>query len=218
MNTPSSGGLSRRTQIVFAAFALSMTAVMALLAMDAPTQAGGFPLVNITPLDDRPDVGQDLLFATEEQLARDRWTGIVIHHLGEPFGTPEAIHRQHLSWGYQGLGYHFLVGNGNGLGNGEVHVGYRWIEQLPGAHVVGESGRVHNDRSIGICLVGNGDRQPFSDRQMRHVIRLVQRLQQEFGIPADRVHLHGDLAPSVSSPGILFPEAEFRGQLLDATR
>jgi len=214
---PQSSGPSRRTQCVFAAFAVAMTAAMALLALDTPRQAGGFPLMAITPLEDRPEAESDRLFNTEADLDRDRWTGIVIHHLGEPFGTPESIHRRHLSWGYQGLGYHFLVGNGNGLSNGQIHVGYRWIEQLPGAHVVGEAGLEHNEHSIGICLVGNGDSQPFTDRQIRHLTRLVQRLQQEFGIPEDAVQLHAELAVDISSPGILFPRGEFRSQLLDQT-
>ena len=213
-----SSGPSRRTQFVFASFAVAMTAAMAVLALDTPQQAGGFPLTSITTLVDRPSVGDDLLFATKNGLDRQRWTGIVIHHLGGPFGTPESIHRQHLSWGYQGLGYHFLLGNGNGLGNGEIHVGYRWIEQLRGAHVVGEAGQAHNEHSIGICLVGNGDRHGFSERQLKHLTRLVQRLQQEFGISGHAVRLHHELAPGLTSPGGLFPEAAFRSQLLDTPR
>ena len=210
-----SAGPSRRTQLVFAAFAVAMTGAMAVLAIDTPQHAGGIPLMTVTPLEDQPN-RQDLLpFTNEGEMEPGRWTGIVIHHLGEPFGTPESIHRQHLSWGYQGLGYHFLIGNGNGLANGQVYVGYRWLEQLPGAHVVGDAGQLHNAQSIGICLIGNGDRHTFSDRQIKHVTRLVQRLQRDFEIDADDVFFHSDLAPTVPSPGRLFPEAEFRAQLLD---
>jgi hypothetical protein len=210
-----SRGPSRRTQIVLATFALAMTGAMAVLAIDAPRQAGGFPLTSITPLEDQPAGSGHLLLADEADLDRSRWNGIVIHHLGEPFGTAESVHRQHLSWDYQGLGYHFLIGNGNGLADGEIHVGYRWIEQFPGAHVVGEAGTLHNTQSIGICLIGNGDRQPFTDRQMRHLTRLVQRLQQELGLSADQVQLHRDLTDRVTSPGRLFTEAQFRASLLD---
>ena len=211
----SSRGPSRRTQIVFASFALAMTGAMAVLAIDAPRQAGGFPLTNITPLEDQPADGDHLLLANQADLDRNRWSGIVVHHLGEPFGTAESVHRQHLSWDYQGLGYHFLIGNGNGLSDGEVHVGYRWIEQFPGAHVVGDAGTEHNARSIGICLIGNGDRQPFTDRQIKHLTRLVQRLQQELGLGPEQVHLHRHLTDRVTSPGRLFPEAQFRASLLD---
>ncbi len=207
---------SRRTQVVLGSFCLAMTAAFALLAFDAPTPVRGFPLTSITPLDDQAS-GNDPIFATSAPV-EDAWDAIVIHHLGDPFGTPESIHRQHLSWGYQGLGYHFVIGNGNGLADGEVHVGYRWEGQLPGAHVVGEAGRSLNATAIGICLVGNGDNRPFSELQIRHLSRLVQRLQRELNIPRDRVLLHRDVAEGVQSPGSLFPVAEFQHQLLDLPR
>lgn len=207
----------RRTQMILGSFCVAMTAAFAFLAIDTPTPVRGFPLTEITAIDRaQPDV--DLLFPDDQPLAGERWTGIVIHHLGDPFGTPESIHRQHLSWGYQGLGYHFLIGNGNGLGDGEIHVGYRWAGQLPGAHVVGEAGRGHNERSVGICLVGNGDNRTFSDRQIRHLIRLVHRLQRRLNIPREQVLLHRDIAADVSSPGSMFPLAEFQSQLLDLPR
>ncbi|MCH2137127.1 MAG: peptidoglycan recognition protein family protein [Phycisphaerales bacterium] len=214
---PATSG-SRRTQFVLGAFCLAMTAAFAFLALDAPSPVRGFPLTTITPLEQSPAKAQDLLFQLDQPLSGERWRGIVIHHLGDPFGTPESIHRQHLSWGYQGLGYHFLIGNGNGLGDGEVHVGYRWTGQLPGAHVVGTAGKVHNEHSIGICLVGNGDSRAFTERQIQHLVRLVQRLQRELNIPREHVLLHRDIASDVSSPGSLFPIAEFQSQLLDVPR
>jgi hypothetical protein len=206
-------GPARRTQFVLAAFCIAMTGAFAMLALDAPNPVRGFPLTSITP--DRPATADDLLFQLDVPLDTARWDGIVIHHLADPFGTPESIHRQHLSWGYQGLGYHFIIGNGNGLGDGEIHVGYRWAGQLPGAHVVGDAGRDHNERSIGICLVGNGDNHVFSDRQIRHLIRLVQRLQQALGIGRDQVVLHREISETVSSPGTYFPIAQFQAELLD---
>ncbi len=203
---------SRRTQLVLGSFCLAMTAAFALLALDTPTPVRGFPLTAISEVG--PEVSEDPIFKGVDP----KWDGIVIHHLGDPFGTPESIHRQHLSWGYQGLGYHFVIGNGNGLGDGEVHVGYRWAGQLPGAHVVGDAGRQHNERSIGICLVGNGDNQPFTELQIRHLNRLVQRLQRELQIPRDQVVLHREVAQGVTSPGALFPVAAFQSELLDLPR
>jgi hypothetical protein len=205
--------ISRRTQLVLGIFFAAMTAMIVLLDLNTPTEATGFPLTNLGNLQDRPDV--DPVFMLESELDRSRWTGIVIHHLGEPFGTAESIHRRHLGWGYQGLGFHFILGNGNGLADGEVHVGYRWNQQLPGAHVVGEQGLQHNEHSIGICLIGNGQRQPFTERQITHLIRLVQRLQQELRIPAEQVRLHSSVGSGQPSPGRHFPVAAFREQLLE---
>ena len=137
-----------------------MAAVMVLLDLNTPTEATGFPLTNLGNLEERPE--SDPVFVLDQSLDRTRWTGIVIHHLGQPFGTAESVHRMHLGWGYQGLGYHFLIGNGNGLADGEVHVGYRWNQQLPGAHVVGPDATKLNEHTIGICLVGNGHSQSES--------------------------------------------------------
>ena len=139
----------------------------------------------------------------------------MIHHLGESAATPDQIHNRHVSWGYQGLGYHFVIGNGAGLGDGVVHVGYRWNEQLPGAHVVANAGAWYNEHTIGICLVGNGELHPFTERQMMHLVRLVQRLQQELGIPRDAVRLHTELADGVASPGRYFAAGQLEEQLLD---
>ncbi len=132
---------TRRTKIVWSTFVAAMTLVVGLLALGDGDRPGGFLATNLSsiPLQSSPGDGGgfDPVFQIEAPLDRDRWTGIVIHHLGAPAGDAESIHRQHVGFGYQGLGYHFLIGNGNGLGDGVVHVGYRWNQQLPGAHTVG---------------------------------------------------------------------------------
>jgi hypothetical protein len=210
----SSAALTRRTQVVWLSFLAAMTAVIGLLVMSEGGLSGGHLIAaNLASVGDEPS--GERIFLTRVPLDRARWTGIVIHHLGRPAGDAEFVHRLHQSYGYQGLGYHFLIGNGNGLGDGVVHVGYRWDEQLQGAHVVGEFEAYHNQRSVGICLIGNGDRRPFSEKQMRSLVSLVRRLQRELGIPRERVYLHHDLAGEVSSPGRYFAAARFEAQLLD---
>lgn len=149
----------------------------------------------------------------EAQLDRGRWTSIVLHHSGTPAGDPDSIERQHLSNGYASLGYHFVIGNGHGFGDGAIFVGPRWNRQQPGAHVAGPNGARLNERAIGICLVGNGNRRSFTDRQIRELVTLVRELQQALDIPAGNVLLHSDVA-SVSSPGRYFPMAELESQLL----
>ena len=211
-------GPSRRTKIVWMSFFGAMTIVTGLLTLQESNYSGHRYLAatSIGLLGDRPLV--DPLFQIEAPLDNDRWTGIVIHHTGEPAGDPETINRIHQSRGYRGLGFHFLIGNGNGLGNGVIHVGYRWNSQLPGAHVAGLAGELHNQRSIGICLIGNGDRRSFTDAQMTQLINLIQRLQRELSIPADQVYLHRELASGITSPGQFFSSAELQEQLLDLPR
>ena len=182
---------------------------------DAPTH-GGVPLTTLSAFAD-PSVSvdnADPIFELTTDLEQHQWTGIVIHHLGEPAATMQSIHRRHIQNGYQGLGYHFVIGNGNGLGNGDVHIGYRWTNQLPGAHVVGDTGTLHNQHSIAICLVGDGDRRPFTPDQMKNLVRLVQRLQHRLDIPSEAVFLHRELAGHVKSPGRFFAAAELQEGLL----
>ncbi|MCD8350493.1 MAG: hypothetical protein LUC93_07785, partial [Planctomycetaceae bacterium] len=52
-----------------------------------------------------------------------RWRNIVVHHTATERGDPVAIdrfHREVKKW-ENGLGYHFLIGNGDGLGAREVY-------------------------------------------------------------------------------------------------
>ncbi len=204
--------------MVWGIFLLAMTAVCGLLATKNSSGRGGYVLASLEAVASPDAQASDAIFQTSVPLDRERWTGIVIHHLGEPAGDADSVARKHLAMGLNGLGYHFLIGNGNGLGDGVIHVGYRWTEQLPGAHVQGSQGAQHNQHSIAICLIGNGDRRPFTDRQIEQLDRLVQRLQGELGISSRNVHLHRDRFAGTVSPGRLFPEARFEQQLLTIAR
>ena len=152
--------------------------------------------------------GLEAVLETRAPLAEEQWDAIVIHHSGSPADSPVSLDEQHKQIGLRGLGYHFVVGNGVRMGDGEVHVAYRWLDQLPGAHVAGAAGTEMNRRAIGICLVGDGDRRAFSDTQIRRVMQLVTLLRERAGISAERVYLHRDLA-TTTSPGRYFPEAQF---------
>ena len=199
--------------MVWVSFIAAMTVVMGAFSFQGGS-AGGFLATNLRTLEGRSTQPEKKgrVFQIDAPI-RD-WSGIVIHHLGEPAGDPQSIHRQHVAWGYQGLGYHFLIGNGNGLGDGVVHAGYRWMEQLPGAHVAGEAGIEHNANSIGICLIGNGDRRRFTDRQIEMLQALIGQLRAELAIPADRVYLHRNLSDATTSPGSFFPAARMREHLI----
>lgn len=234
MTRPPSGPMRspRRAQWVWSLFAASMTAVggvLLLLDHPAPHQilAATTPGIRGTNAP-RPDC----VLPTAAPLERERWNAIVVHHSGLPAGDAASIERHQQGAGITGLGYHFVIGNGHGAGDGEIHVGYRWNRQLPGAHVAEQpldhekhdsgartvnlrntSAGEMNEHAVGICLVGNGDRSPFTPRQIREVIALVRALQRELGIPATEVYLHRDIS-AVSSPGERFPVAEFESQLL----
>lgn len=86
------------------------------------------------------------------------------------------------------------------------------MQQKPGAHAAGKSGEWYNLNTIGICVIGDGDRKTFTPEQMTRLVGLVNSLCRELNIPADRVVLHRDIA-TTTSPGELFPQAWFREQL-----
>lgn len=137
------------------------------------------------------------------------WRYIVIHHSGASSGNATIIEAEHLQRGMEnGMAYHFLIGNGSaGLGDGELVEGRRWKHQLHGGHCHQE---FLNDCGIGICLVGNFTRQGPSARQVRSLAGLVQRLQQDFHIPDDNIHGHGQFYGEDSDcPGKLFPWTNF---------
>lgn len=202
----------RRALTVWASFVATMTVLGGVLLL---TDQGPLPRLGSS----QPALGVNLgaraigsVLDTAAPLKQDQWLEIVIHDSGSQHGSVESLARQARSLGLKGLGYHFVIGNGNGLGDGDLHVGYRWNEQVPGAHVAGPEADWHNLHSIAICLVGNGEASEFTPKQMQRLVALVRGLQEEFNIGIERVLLESDLTGS-RNPGRHFPEQRFRDQI-----
>lgn len=197
--------------IVWACFVAAMTVAGAGLLLTDPTPAPriaqGSPLWEPTS----PRVFGNIL-ETKVPVEQASWQYIVIHDSGSPRGSVETMSREAQSRGLRGLGYHFLIGNGNGMGDGDLHVGYRWNEQFAGAHATGSDAGDYNQHGIGICLIGNGEARKYTERQMERLLSLVSGLQRELNIPIDRVLLQRDLAP-LPSPGKHFPREWLWAQL-----
>ena len=206
--------VATRTRLVWVSFLVATAAVSGLLMLGQRRNPGP----TLASVASEPPAAE--LQPGAAAVEQGRWTSIVIHHSGQPGGTPESIEREHRGYGYASLGYHFLIGNGAGLEDGAIHAGPRWHRQQPGAHVAARSEGATPDAdelnrtSIGICLVGNGNRREFTARQIRELIALVRRLQWELDIPGSAVHLHSDLA-EVESPGALFPIGAFTEAIRD---
>ncbi len=135
------------------------------------------------------------------------WKYIVIHHTATSSGSVESIDQEHSlrrdasgnPW--RGIGYHFLIGNGNGMGDGEVQATFRWRDQLSGAHA---GDRQFNNFGIGICLVGNFEENGPTPAQVKAVSELVSLLKYQFRITEEQILKHGDLK-ATACPGRLFP-------------
>lgn len=132
------------------------------------------------------------------------WRHIVIHHSASSGGSVESIDAAHKGRGWDGVGYHFVIGNGDGMGDGEIESTFRWRGQTHGAH----AGKAeYNQHGIGICLIGNFEDSQPSTAQMAAVKRLVSVLKHEYGIPSDEVIAHRDVK-ATACPGRNFPIAE----------
>jgi hypothetical protein len=138
-----------------------------------------------------------------------RWRMIVIHHSATAGGNAARFHEYHLyEHGWEGgLGYHFVIGNGHGSGDGEIEIGWRWPAQRQGIHVRG-----YNLGAIGICLVGNFEEKPPTKAQMAALLRLVRCLMDLCGLSPPDLRLHGELV-ATRCPGRHFPAKDFRAAL-----
>ncbi len=148
------------------------------------------------------------------------WKYIVLHHTASTSGSVDSIdeaHQQRTDGSgnhWRGIGYHFVIGNGNGMPDGAIEPTFRWQEQSSGAHAgINE----YNRMGIGICLVGNFEESPPSPAQVSAVKRLVGSLKAECGLKTDQVLRHGDLK-ATECPGQLFPFAEVAATPPDLAR
>lgn len=138
-----------------------------------------------------------------------RWKYIVIHHSGTEEGTLKSLDRFHREERHMenGLAYHFLIGNGNGMGDGEVAIGNRWKEQLDGGHLRSEQ---QNRIALGICLIGNFDQRKPTPKQLISLEQLVRALLKRCDLPASAVKTHHQInIVHTKCPGSKFPEREF---------
>jgi hypothetical protein len=145
-------------------------------------------------------------------MARGRWKTIIVHHSAAPQATPQSMHEYHLKqrgWD-KGLGYHFVIGNGQKYPDGEVYVGPRWRQQVTGAHCKSKSGRYlgkwrpdnyFNDHGIGICLIGNFEQSAPTRRQLAALSQLVAFLCDHTGISPNDVYGHGEVTNKTLCPG-----------------
>ena len=168
---------------------------------------------------DRSEAENSLMIVEEWAHEGSRpWKYIVIHHSASERGNAEIFDREHRARGFDELGYHFVIDNGNGGPDGRVEVGRRWRIQKWGAHAGGTPGNEYNNYGIGICLVGNFEDHMPSEKQLASLSRLVSCLVLRYDIPPECVIGHRD-APNATTacPGAklhAYLHSAFRGQLL----
>lgn len=143
------------------------------------------------------------------------WNYIVLHHTAASRGSVESIHEEHLKrkdkngnhW--LGIGYHFVIGNGKGMSDGEIEPTFRWRQQMQGAHAGVAD---YNQHGIGIVLIGNFEEDPPTEAQTVSAKRLIGILKKEYGIDESKVIGHNDVK-ATECPGKLFPLSDVRDSM-----
>lgn len=104
---------------------------------------------------------------------RARTEAVILHHTeGRPIATAEEIDRVHLSRGWAGIGYHYLVRRRRGawiVDEGRPH----WAT---GAHAPG-----WNSRSLAIAIAGSYTSRPPHGEAIDRVVGTIVRLRSHYG-------------------------------------
>jgi hypothetical protein len=195
---------SQRKVVVFAALLAVMTVTCALLLALAPAPLAPGAASSLFAVG-TPD-SLDAVFNTAAPMQPGRWQYVFIHHSGTDSGNAATIGES-----ADGLPDHFVIGNGDACGDGEVQVAQRWNHQKNPGRVEGL--RSIDSSCISVCLVGDFNRTRPTPTQVLRLTQLVGALQTRCGIPAGNVRfLDGD--PSTAGVGRYFPAETFKGQLL----
>lgn len=115
-----------------------------------------------------------------------KFNGIVIHCSDSVFGNAQTIEEWHKERGFDDIGYHITILNGQiepdkhiGFLDGQTEVGRDW--DINGAHAKG-----YNDW-FGICLIGVDT---FTDKQFAALLTACRDIMQRYGIDAEHVIGH----------------------------
>ncbi len=141
----------------------------------------------------------------------------MIHHSAGDFGTIEFLQQVHRERQpndpIDAIPYHYVIGNGNGLGLGEVAQDWRGERGIWGAHLSGNN-TYTNVRGIGICLIGNFQASTVPPAQLAALISLTKDLMSRHGIRTEDVLGHGRVdGESTLCPGENFPWSEFQAAI-----
>jgi hypothetical protein len=139
-----------------------------------------------------------------------RWRYIVVHNSGTRQGNAKAFDYYHLHVRKMpnGLAYHFVIGNGTSTGDGEIEIGNRWKRQINGGHVHSD---YLNNIALGICLVGDFNRDSPTKNQLEACDELIRYLRQRVGKIESKwaiVKPHREINPPrwpTDCPGNRFP-------------
>lgn len=119
---------------------------------------------------------------------------IVIHHSHTLGGNAGSFREYHKSRGWDHIGYHYIIGNGNGSEDGLIEKGRE--EKAVGAHVLG-----YNQNSLGICLIGDFNEASPTQKQLSSLSGLLKEIMQRYSLRREAVSVHNHYNNQTSCPG-----------------
>ena len=142
-------------------------------------------------------------------VQRARWKFVIVHNSGTRQGNARAFDYYHrrVRRMRNGMAYHFVIGNGTSSRNGGIEIGDRWRRQINGGHVHSD---YMNNIGLGICLVGDFNRDQPTRAQLEATDELIRYLRDRCGSLA--VRPHREVNPprwSTDCPGDAFPYGWF---------
>jgi hypothetical protein len=195
-----SRGVVQRRFIVMAALVTVLSGTSALLLALSPAPLAPEPLLIAAD-----EQGNDLtlaIFRTQETADNSPWKYIYIHQSKSVAGNVTMLGNP---------GDHFLVGNGEGLVDGEIQMTQRWNLQQPPAPPAGVG--TMNSNVISVCVVGDFDQMRPTAAQFHRIADLTKTLQAKYRIAAENVMLYPEAATQ-GGIGRHFPVTALREQLL----
>jgi N-acetylmuramoyl-L-alanine amidase len=132
-------------------------------------------------------------------------TKIIIHHSLTKDGTVndwKAIRRYHIEEkGWDDIGYHYGIENVGG----KIVVQKGRAENVIGAHCLGM-----NDKSIGICVVGNYDLTEPTEWALKVLVNLCTDICKRYSLNPEDIETHHKYANYKTCPGTKFPMWKLR--------
>jgi hypothetical protein len=197
----------QRRVLVFGGLIAVLTVTSALLLAMQPAPLAPDAARSLMSLTSPAEV--EALFDTQIPMRHGRWKYIYVHHSGATAGSASSL--ADASGPTLSVPDHFVVGNGEGAGDGEIQMGQRWNTQQAAGKARGLD-RVDPD-CISICVIGDLDRASPTPRQMEQLNRLVTSLQNKMQIGRDRVWML-DAPAQPAGSGRYFPRDVFKTGLL----
>lgn len=106
----------------------------------------------------------------------------------------DLIDKWHKARKWNGIGYHFVILNNKHSSKTDGTLEFGRATNVQGAHVKGL-----NNRSVGICCVGHGDKNNFTENQYKSLYKLIRDLMAEFSVPVEKVIGHSEINKLVAT-------------------